>query len=155
MSLATQRSAILSILQGVTDIGVVHDYERWLNDWNRYLETFSTTIGGIKRIQGWTITRESTGETPFVQSQNQRGHIWVIRGYRGLDDTAGSETSFQDLCESVCSELRRRPTLNGTAERDSGPPQVRVVEHRLFGGVTCHHVEITFRAYELHDYTEV
>lgn len=155
MSLATQRSAMLSILQGVTDIGVVHDYERWSNDWNRYLETFSTTIGGIKRIQGWTITRESTGETPFVQSQNQRGHIWVIRGYRGLDDTAGSEKSFQDLSESVCSELRRRPTLNGTAERDSGPPQVRVVEHRLFGGVACHYAEITFRAYELQDYVEV
>lgn len=155
MSLAAQRAALLSILSGIAGIGVVHDYERWSVDLDKYLAQFRVTINGNTRVQGWTITREATEEIPYVQAQNLRRHTWAIRGYRGLDDTVASEKAFQDLIEGVCDELRRRPTLNGTAERDSGPPQVRTVEHRLFGGVTCHYVEIVFRANELFDYIEV
>jgi len=142
MSLATQRAALQALLGSVPDIGVVHDCERFAPDWKTYLDRFkSATLG---RIQGWTITRESTPESWLTNAQTDRQHQWVLRGIRAIQDSARSEPVFQDLVEAVCRVLRNDPTLQGTAEGDSGPPQVRVFEPRLFGDVLCHYVEITF-----------
>lgn len=147
MSLAAQRAALQAMLEGIADIGVVHGYERWAVSEQRFRELFLD--GARNRICGWTITREATPEAYYTSGQSERQHVHVLRGVRSLDDGAQSETEFQDLLEAICAALRNDPTLAGTAEGDSGPPQVRIVEPRLFHGTLCHYAEITFVGREI------
>ncbi len=145
MSLASMRSAIKSILEGVAGIGVVHDYERWTVDWATYLSLFRAPAQNL--INGWTISRASTSEVAFASGRHRRSHRFIVRGYYSQKDAAGSEKNFQDLIEAVCDGLRGNVSLNGTAE-SSGPPQVRRVESRTLGDVLCHYCEIGLDADE-------
>ena len=149
MSLTLQRAQIVRMLQSVSGIGMVHDRERWATDWSKFLAVFTDPVS--HKILGWTITREATPSTWYTSGQAEDSHLWVVRGYAGLSDADDSESAFQDLVETVRATLRHDPTLGGTAEGISGPPAVRLFQPRLFGGVLCHYVEITFIAKEVVD----
>lgn len=149
MSLSAIRTEVKTILQNVTDIGVVHDYERWSNDWNTILSMFQPS--GKAYIRGWMITRRATQEVVVTQGlggSNQREHSFVIKGVFGLKDDIASEKTFQDLIESICSALRGNPTLNGSAI-ECDPPQVMSVDIRMFSQVLCHYAEIELKAAEI------
>lgn len=151
MSLAAIRTQLKTVVEGVTNIGKVHDYERWAAEWSKVLDVFKVTIGGEERIQGWTITREATPATDFAMTtQESRRHVMVLRAYRVLNDTKESEKEFQDLIETVCTALRgqRLGKLNGTVTK-LFPAQVRIVEHRDLGGVLVHYAEIAVEAMEV------
>ena len=150
MSLSAIRTQLKTVVAALANIGIVHDYERWAAEWSKVLETFKTTIGGEDRIQAWTVTREATPATLVDMECDRRSHTMVIRGYRALDDTEGSEKQFQDLIETVCTALRgqRLGKLGGTVA-NLKPPQVRLVEHRLLGPVLCHYAEVTIVAEEV------
>lgn len=144
MSLSIIRTEIKGIMDGVTDIGVVHDYERLATDWIKFLSFYKPA--GKNYIRGWSITRQKSpekgnGEDDTAAHQYRRMHNMVIRGYYGLKDSDASEKVFQDLVETVCDTFRGKPTLNGKAD-DSSPPQVDIFETRMFGTVLCHYVEI-------------
>jgi len=152
MSLANIRAEYKSILSGVTTVGVVHDYERWSVDWSKFLVQFKDAATG--KIKGWTITREKTIEAFTSGPGAERKHAFVIRGYLALDDTAGSEKTFQDLVETVCDTFRPKTTLNGKVEQVEAPLQVDLVEVRLFGAVLCHYCELRQTVEELLTFTE-
>jgi len=150
MPLAEIRTQLKTVVAAVVDIGQVHDYERWAAEWSKVLETFKATIGGAERIQAWTITREGTAGSDHDVGQEWRSHLMVLRGYRGLDDTQGSEKQFQDLIETVCAALRaQRPANLAATVSRLGPAQVRIVEHRILGDVLCHYCEIAVQAEEV------
>lgn len=149
MSLSAIRTEIKTILNSVTDIGVVHDYERWSKDWNTILSLFQPS--GKAYIRGWMITRRATSEQVITQGPggtNQRDHSFVIKGVFGLKDDTASEKTFQDLLESICTALRGNPTLNGSA-LGCEPPQVLSVDIRMFSQVLCHYAEIELKASEI------
>lgn len=149
MSLSAIRTEIKNILETVTDIGLVHDYERWSVDWNTILSLFKPT--GKDYIRGWMITRAATTEAVLTQGiggSNVREHRFVIKGVMGLKDAQATEKTFHDLVEAVCTALRQNPALNNSAE-ESDPPQVLTVDIRMFGQVLCHYAEIELKATEL------
>lgn len=139
MSLANIRTQLKTILEGVSGIGVVHDYERWANDWATFISFFKPAAQSV--INGWQITRRSTREEEHAATQTYRFHTMVIHGFYSLDDSAASEKTFQDLIETICTTIRQNATLNGAAYH-ALPPQVAVVEQRKFGDVLCHYGEI-------------
>jgi len=153
VSLAGQRTAIKAILGAVTGIGIVHDYLRLITDEASWREAF---VGpGGEQLLAWTMTRESSEELVLQgNTQNERYHLWVLRAYMGVADSQATERTFQDLLEAACDALRVRPTLSGAAQR-SDPPQVRAVEHRMFGSVLAHYGEIVLRASDLAQYTTI
>ena len=151
MSLALIRTEYKTILEGIANIGKVHDYERWSVEWKKFLDQFKSADNKIK---GWTITRESSPEEFKPGPGYDRSYNMVIRGYMGLDDTNASEKTFQDLIETVCNTLRPKTTLNGKILQVEKPLQVTTVEIREFGGVLCHYCELRQLAQEEGTFTE-
>jgi len=138
MSMSSIRDEIKSILASATDVGTkIHDYERWSNTWEDFLQLFKTD--GL--IKGWTISRIATPEVNSTPSTNIRTHTFVIRGYYSLDDSAATEKTFQNIIENIATAFRSKPTLNGKALH-CDPLQVTSVGTVLFGSVLCHFCEL-------------
>lgn len=148
MALSDIRTKLKAVLDGVTSIGVVTDFEPWANRKERFDVYFKSAA--LAYMQGWTITRESSIEEKRHQERvNSRRHLMVIRGYRALDTEGATEKTFQDLIETICGALRAKELdqLDGTALL-VGPPQVRIAEARMFSDYLVHYVEITMAVTE-------
>jgi len=96
------------------------------------------------------VSRVQTAEAFDGFGKVERTHQFKIYGVLALKDDDATEVTFQALVEGVCTALRTNGTLNSTAE-ESGPPQVPVLEPRLFGGVLVHYCEIVLEATERED----
>lgn len=155
MSQATQRTRLKTILQSVSNIGVVHDYQRFNTDYMAFINLFDTTIGGVKQLRGWTVAfggLASTDDLPDqFDGQYVRGYRWTIRGYMGLQDSAATEKTFAALVETVCDALDDDDTLHGATYYDASKAEAPVVEERLFGSVLCHYCEIRLIIFEVKD----
>ena len=136
MSEATMRALVYGLVAGVSNVGQVHDYERWANDWTTYLDRFKTTISGSDVVRGWTITCAG-----WTQDHGVRSYIYKVRGYFGLDDSAASEKTAIGIVEDVCEALNTSSDFD-----DVEAAELSIFEPRLFGSVLCHYAEITFRA---------
>lgn len=157
MSEATVRGYLKDVLDGVADIGIVHDYERWANNQTAFLDLFKTIIGLNNVIRGWTIScaaasQEWLNEPEFDgQGQIIRTYRYVIRGFLGLDDAAESEKTAWALAETIMQTLDSDAVLHGESQvwTVTPPAQLTLFEPRLFGGVLCHYIEITQQVSEV------
>jgi len=147
MSESTIRAAIYSILNAVTDIGKVYDYEQWTAEWAQFINLFKTTIDGEDQIRGWEIGRRSVGEKLFAMGMNERDHGFVIRGYMRVNDALASEKTFNNLIEAAADVFRTNFTLNGAAKSHDNI-QTETIDFRLFGGVLCHYAESSLIVHE-------
>lgn len=149
MAEATIRARIKTVVQSVSNGGLVYDYERWASDWTTYLDLFKTTIDSAEVIRGWTITCQSFQpvEIATMGSQDvETTFIYKIRSYFGLDDENASEKTAIGIAEDVVEALNADNTLHGTAYDASGPhplAELTLFEPRFFGDVLCHYIEIT------------
>lgn len=134
MSLSAIRDRIKTILQGVTGIGVVHDYERWDANWTEMLAHYKSS--GV--LNGWAITRRGTSEDWDNMPVVERYHNFEISGIYSLSDATASEKTFQNLVDAVAAALRNDQTLGGACIV-AGPVNVEAVEPRMFGSVLCHY----------------
>lgn len=145
MSEATIRAQIKAELESVSNIGLVHDYDRLTTTWDELLARFKTTISGSDQIRAWTIQWSGfePGDPQAMGGAFVRFHRFVIRGYLGLDDSAATEKTFSALVEDVCDELDGSATLHSLATYfDTFWTSVPVCEARMFGGTLCHYAEI-------------
>jgi len=116
MSEALIRAQIQTTLQGVSGVGAVHDYERY----PRSLADFFTSMKSGNKVNGWVIHRESTQSTRItlgVNGQIERAHKFKIAGFYELDDSAGSEKTFQGLLDAIFEAFKADSGLSGTAFR--------------------------------------
>jgi hypothetical protein len=155
MSVANIRSRLHTLVDGVTNVGRVYDYERWINEQGDFLDIFRVEIGGIQVIRGWTIGYEGLGigsdEFPNGYmvlradgtSAVLRRHEFKVRGYMGWDDAEESEKVFSDLVETVLDTLDADDTLHDGGTYYFASPAIVAVEPRVFGGVLVHFAEIT------------
>ena len=142
MSASAIRDDLYDVLNAVTNIGVVHDYERFSNDWAKFLDLFKTTIGGDTVIRGWTIAYDGFKTTRADFDPGiLREHTFTIRGVLGWSDADESEKDAQDLGETVCNALDDNATLHSNTYFDCGQAEL-TKESRLFGSVLCHYLEI-------------
>lgn len=138
MILSELREEIKSILSGVPEVGIVHDYSRWNEDYPSFLELFKSPAHS--QIRGWEISRIKKPEINKSTRTNIASYLFVIRGYMSHNDLSASEKTFDDLVELVETAFRNKPTLNGKA-LDVSPLQLEAAEPRMFGGVLCHYAE--------------
>jgi hypothetical protein len=141
MALAEIRAAIASAMTQVTAVGKVNAYEPLATREEDFRTFFLDPL--LDYVQGWSITREMTTERDRDTESNMSTHLMVIRGYRALGLSGGTEEAFQDIVEAVRTRLRReqREQLGGEATF-VGPPSVRILEPRMFGSYLVHYVEI-------------
>ncbi len=151
MSETAIRTQIAAVVNGVTNVGKVYDYERWAPDWGTFISLFKTTISGVAQIRGWEIGRRGFSEKQAAiggeYGQNEKRHEYLIRGYMGVDDSAATEKTFNALIEAISDALRNNWTLNGSALNHEWL-QAPVIEARMFGSVLCHYCELTLAVCE-------
>jgi len=158
MSEATTRATIKAILESVSNVGVVHDYERWAGTIPDVTTAFVTTISGAKLVRGWTITCQSWTPRWVAYDEDEeadgglvdRTYVYKIRGYFGLKDADATEKTVFALVEAVCDALDADKTLHDEEafEGQTPPATLTVFEPRMFGGVLCHYAEITLEVTE-------
>lgn len=147
MSLTEIRTEIKAIIEGVSGIGIVHEYLRWSSTSSKFLTLFKDKSD---KINGCMMTRVKTVEDAVSGGRtSDRDHKFRIICIYGLDDDGESELYFQDtIVEGICTKLRSEKTLcNRTVAL--GVPQVEIVEPRKFGSVLCHYAEITVSVEEI------
>ena len=154
MSEAQVRKAIWDVVRNVKNAGRVYDYQRWATTWDAYLGLFKSDVGGQDEIRGWTITSESEERTGFIASGTRAGHdtinhLFVIRGFMGLDDSRETEKTARALTEAVMNALGTDTTIvSSGAVYNLGLAQLDVFEPRMFGSTLCHYSEIRLAVQE-------
>lgn len=149
MPVADIRTAMRSTIAAIPAVGVVTDYEPFAireEDFKKYF-----LAKGAAVVLGWTITRESTESEENSQAGDQETHVMVVRGYHALQRAGASEQDFQTLIELVRGTMRAARSglygLGGALFRVE-PPQLRLVDTRLFTDIYVHYCEIAQRCAE-------
>lgn len=151
MSNTVIRGTLAAILEGVANIGEVHDYERMSTEWDKFLAHFKTWIDGEEVIRGWTVGYAGmAARTAEFAGVSFRDHRFVLRGYLGLNDANESEKAAAALAEAVCDALDSEEALHdGSIYYETSLASVPRFETRLFGGVLCHYIEIAVTVTEV------
>lgn len=139
---ASVRAAIKAKVQGVTNIGVVHDYERYANAMNEFRTLYQADIAGVKQVRGWYIRRMTRRESSDYQGRHEVILGWRVQGFMSLDDASASEKTFDSLVETLVDAFRADETLGGAVDssivgEDAGL-QIEDTGPVMFGGVLCH-----------------
>ena len=152
MSLSALRSALVTRLASVTDIGLVHERERFAANEAAFRALYLyTPAGGTPHVRGWWVRRVATAATSVSSARALDVHSWEVRGFMAFDDAAASEIAFDALIESMRAAVAADPTLGGVA--DPGPldePEgLQLVEAGpvRFAGVLCHSAVLTLKTW--------
>ncbi|ALC15654.1 hypothetical protein DSOUD_0867 [Desulfuromonas soudanensis] len=137
MSDQTIRAAIKARLAAMgPGIGRVHDYERMAVTVKEFIDLFQDPT--TKKLFGWEITRRSFRVQKVAMGKWKVVHRYMIRGYYGLNDAAGTEKVINALADTII--------LNFTRQRIAGTQGDQLpegkVEQWMFGNVLCHRAEI-------------
>lgn len=144
MSVAAIRAAIVARMSAVSDLGVVHAYERYAADLAKLKQLYYSAPHG--NIRGWFVRRVATGESGNIRSHTVEAISWQLRGYMAFDDAAQSELTFDALIESLRDTFAPDETLGGAVDQCSEPGNedgqsgLQLVDAGpvMFGGVLCH-----------------
>jgi hypothetical protein len=145
---------VLNTLDAASNIGVVHDYERWALHWDNVLTILRDPTDGV--VRSWMIAYRGASPEPMgtfystVPDQDRslsvRVHRWLVRGVLAVDDSAASEKTFATTTETICNALDADPDLHNQEKYWGDPPTEPVsldaFEIRTFTGVLCHVAEI-------------
>ena len=140
MSESTIRTAIYNAVNGVSDVGLVYDYERHAKDWSAFLDLFKTTIGGTDQLRGWMVgyrgITEAQGDRFRPAAKRvTRKHRFQVLGVMGIDDPEATEKTFAALAEDVCDALDSDATIHGYL---GSSPAILGFDPRPFAGVLVH-----------------
>lgn len=141
--MTAERSALVTSMRAVPNIGVVHAYERTGADLATLKQHYYSATH--QQIRGWFVRRVRIRETGILQPLYLEVVEWQIRGFMAVDDAGESELVFDDLLEGLRDRLRDDSTLGGTvmklglldAKSDRGL-QLEDFGPYMFGGVLCH-----------------
>lgn len=114
MSEAAIRAAIKTVLEAVTGIGPVHDYERYSRSLAIWLELMRP-VSGLS-VHGWVCHRESSGAMLDTMPTVHRTHRYRITGIYELDDATATEKTFQALIELIFAAFLVDTQLGGVCE---------------------------------------
>ncbi len=144
------RDAVKARVESVSNVGTVHDRQRYNSNWDKYLEQFAGTFTNVKQIRGWWVTWDGVPEVDgeaAAMGVAAETYAYTIRGIQGMDDGAGTEKTFCDLVENVKNAIRDRKDVGIAAVVDySVRVTIPVLQLRQFGSVLCHYAEIKVEA---------
>ena len=164
-TVAQMRADILSVLNLVdasSNIGVIHDYERWALHWENVLTILVDPTDNVVRswmivYRGYTsddLSSMFSQDLGNVKSLSVRNHSWMVRGVLALDDSAATDKTFATLAETISNELDADADLHDQDKYYGDPPMTPVdletFEVRIMAGVLCHFAEISFTLSGVH-----
>lgn len=147
MSIGAIRAAIKAKLDGIADLGQVHDRQRWAKDAKTLADLYRSATHG--EIRGWDISWESLSETDgHVDDAGVEVIRWVIRGRIGFEDADGTEKVLEALVDAIRAAFKADQTLGGVvaqiSDPDGGEFAVQVAEYGpiRFAGALCWSAEL-------------
>lgn len=160
------RARIKLVIESVTDIGQVHDYERFADDWDTLIDHYlAEDIGDDdeKMLRGWNVSlsdlRQHSQETfgaPGQAGTVDTSYYYTIRGFHAVDDAKETEKTFVTLCLNLIATLDAEPKLHSSVMDDGangnfyGPPASAARwDFRMFGDVLVHYAEIGLEVKEI------
>jgi hypothetical protein len=153
---ATIRARIKLVIESIPNSGQVHDYERWMSDWNELVKLFVTQVNGQDLLLGWSITLENVSNRVVgFQGAGTDGTVGVtytyrVRGFMGLSDADQSEKAFTSLVLQIAHALEDDPVLNSKIFDSAEPIVAEVrIEPKMFAGVLCHSAELRLTPQEV------
>lgn len=141
-TLTDLNTALVAQIDAVSGVEKVYGYTRYVADWTNYLTLFKRAGGDIN---GWWVTLANPSITTAadVFGANLWTYHFLITGIMGVQDSATSEAVILAQAEAILATLHDETTLGvGGVTVGDLFPQLRMVEHRQFGSVLCHYVEI-------------
>lgn len=144
------RDAIVTVIESVTDSGIVHNRAKYSTDASTFLDNFSCLIGGKKILRGWWLsipTSNAFRGTHSTFDSDTEVLEFTIRGIHSYYDNEDSETEFGILVYTVMTALRSQITFSQGPTRVlpfSAEVNLPIVELRQFGSTLCHYCEIRF-----------
>lgn len=136
------RAAIKTTLQGVSNIGQVHDYERYAENMPGFRALYQSTIAGSAQVRGWYVRRLARQANSNSLGRFVITTTWRIAGFMSFDDANASEKTFDTLCDAVVAAFIANETLSGVVDcvvvGDVAGLQIDDTGPVMFGGVLCH-----------------
>lgn len=162
MSVATHRTAIVAMLNTVTNVGAVHDEERYAREQAKFQTLYLWQPPTVppadpppKQLRGWFLRRVRTAERTLGVGRVLNVHSWQVRGFMALDSDAGSGKAFDDLIEAIRTAYRTDATLGGAVQPGplgvAGGMQLTESGPVVFTGVLCHGATLLLDTYEYLD----
>lgn len=150
-------SSIKTEIEKVTGCGVVVAGHVYVQEWEDFLELFTSSIDGEDVIRGWQVVETQVGDSYTSDLQNLGNVMTIedtlgffIRGFTEMgDDKDASQAAFRDLAWGVKRQLdalvRFTLTDSGLSVPRSYPVTGLRVMPMLFGGVECWGADMTKR----------
>lgn len=137
------KTALSTILGGVTGKGNIYTKERWTNDPKVFKTYFYHS--GTKVINAWMIT--SRGYLPELRVSGITGkiHPILIIGVYSFKDTDNTEAAFDALVAGNCDAINSNFTYVNAWHRIIGEPagaRANITEPRFWAGHLIHYCEI-------------
>lgn len=144
MSAATIKAAIVSVMEGVADIGVVNDRPRYAKRLADVADLYVSEDHG--EVRGWDVKRvKRTEMRPLTAARGVEETQWRITGYLSLVDATDSEAELDALVDALIDAFAADPTLGDTVagihiESSEGPVglQLEQSDFVTLGDVLCH-----------------
>jgi len=138
-TLADIRTAIVSKIETVPNVGKVYSYQRFAKN----EKDFKALYMSNNRILGWNVSRSGKREQSPYMGRTIITNVWDIRGFMSLDDADETELLFDNSIEEICDAFRNDISLGGVVQTvilDDGTAALQLTEsnHVLFCGVLCH-----------------
>lgn len=145
------RADIITAIETVSNVGIVHNYNRWAVTWPDTLELFQTEINNQNILRGWTVDFDH--EEPIEDTYQYKNshymiatvYFYTIRGYFQLNDADESSITSLAVVKNVVKALNISSDLHDEdSYRHLTPPaKLSVFEPRIFGSVLAHYAEIS------------
>jgi hypothetical protein len=139
------KAALKAVLEGVTNMGKVHDRVRWTNEPAKFKELFFDDSKQI--INGWEITRVAYAPILSVSSLIHKVHVMRCRGYYGFKDSIDTENKFQTIVDGVVDAIHSNISYTDAWDRIEDMEGAQAVDIGLddFAGHICHYADVEVR----------
>ena len=141
MSDSALRAAIKTLLDEVTAIAVVYDYQRYAADDAAFIALFE--VDDV--INGWEIVNCGF-RVKRMGRKIKMIHYYKYKGYYHLEDTQTSENAFAAIVDAVVLKLSSKPVTGAEMHL---VPEAGAIYRRAFGTTVCRCVEIDHEVAEI------
>lgn len=146
MSEATVRASIKTLIESVSNVGLVYDLEAFSAEWDIFISRYKTTISSVDMIRAWTISCEAIQARGFVaagsrNTGNEYDYEYHIRGYQSYNYDTSTEKTFLLIALEVMAALNGG-IVSGTVF-NADLAQLTSYVPKILGGTLCHVAEIT------------
>jgi hypothetical protein len=141
-SIATE---IARIVSSVKNTGNVYPFIRAVRTEEQLSEIATDRFN--KRVAVWMIDRESIGDDPKTAFTNERGSLFTLHGFMGVEDKTKSALIFQQVIDDICDAFAPQGSLGELVEMID-PVQAPSIAFAQLAGYECHYAKLTLRVQE-------